>query len=213
MAHIDVAEGTGSPRRPRWIRIREYPAHRGLHHPEFATRRPRQILQQSSRRSTTMKRNGKPLVAGVGCQSTHVDLRRSSQQTKFRAIQPKNRQVSLVYRCWNFAVRVPFRLTFADPRRAFQAAILIHMSLQQHEIGPEARPPRRPRNRVGQGARKVPRPFPLIFRISRGGRWARHARQRGRVRVGLAHGVEGGPGRPDSGLQVLEPEVPHGAVQ
>ncbi len=27
-------------------------------------------------------------------------------------------------------------------------------------------PPRRPRNRVGQGARKVPRQFPLIFRIS-----------------------------------------------
>src|SRR5258707_12316308 len=40
------------------------------------------------------------------------------------------------------------------------------MSLQQQEIGPEARPPRRPRNRVGQGARKVPRQFPLIFRIS-----------------------------------------------
>ena len=36
------------------------------------------------------------------------------------------------------------------------------MSLQQHEIGPEARPPRRPENRVGQGARKVPRQFPLI---------------------------------------------------
>ena len=37
------------------------------------------------------------------------------------------------------------------------------MSLQQQEIGPEARPPRRPRNRVGQGARKVPRQLPLIF--------------------------------------------------
>jgi hypothetical protein len=40
------------------------------------------------------------------------------------------------------------------------------MSLPEHEIGPEARPPRRPRNRVGQGARKVPRQFPLIIRIS-----------------------------------------------
>ena len=39
-------------------------------------------------------------------------------------LQPKNRQVSLVYRCWNFAVKVSFSLTFADPRRAFQAAML-----------------------------------------------------------------------------------------
>jgi hypothetical protein len=36
----------------------------------------------------------------------------------------KNRQVTRVYRRWNFAVKVPFRATFADPRRAFQAAIL-----------------------------------------------------------------------------------------
>jgi hypothetical protein len=43
------------------------------------------------------------------------------------------------------------------------------MSLQQQEIGLEARPPRRPGSRVGQGARKVPRPFPLIFRISNRG--------------------------------------------
>src|SRR3954468_24885679 len=35
------------------------------------------------------------------------------------------------------------------------------MSLQQHELRPEAHPPRRPRNRVGQGARKVPRQLPL----------------------------------------------------
>src|SRR4051794_15626216 len=40
------------------------------------------------------------------------------------------------------------------------------MSLQQQEIGPEACPPRRPRNRVGLGSRKVPRQSPLIFRIA-----------------------------------------------
>src|SRR4051794_39266375 len=39
-------------------------------------------------------------------------------------LQPTNRQVSLVYRCRNFAGKVPFRLTFGDPRRAFQAAML-----------------------------------------------------------------------------------------
>jgi len=47
-----------------------------------------------------------------------------SQQTISREFQPKNRQVRLVYRRWNFAVKVPFSPTFADPRRAFQAAIL-----------------------------------------------------------------------------------------
>src|SRR4051794_19867683 len=40
------------------------------------------------------------------------------------------------------------------------------MSLQQKEIGPEAPRPRRPRDRVGQGTRKVPRQCPLILRIS-----------------------------------------------
>ncbi len=71
-----------------------------------------------------MKPNGKPPVAGVGCQSTHLAPRRSSQQTMSRVLQPKNRQVSLVYRCWNFAGKVSFSLTFGDPRRAFQAAML-----------------------------------------------------------------------------------------
>ena len=124
MAHIDLAEGTGEPRPPGWVRVPEHPAHRGLHRPELATRLPRQILEQSSPRSTTMKPNGKTLVAGVGCQSTHPDPCISSQQAMSRELQPKNRQVRLVYRRWNFAVKVPFRATFGDPRRVFQAAIL-----------------------------------------------------------------------------------------
>ena len=90
----------------------------------LATRPPRHIPDQSSPRSTTMKSNGKPLVAGVGCQSTHLDPCGSSQQTISRELQPTNRQVRLVYRCWNFAVKVSFNPTFGDPRRAFQAAML-----------------------------------------------------------------------------------------
>src|SRR4051812_1650783 len=39
-------------------------------------------------------------------------------------LQPKNRDVRVVYRCWNFAGKVSFRLTFGGPRRAFQAAML-----------------------------------------------------------------------------------------
>src|SRR4051794_20218448 len=104
------------------LTIPEHPAHRGLH--PGAPGPPRQILKQSSPRSTTMKAHGTPLVAGVGCQSTHLDLCGSSQPTMARELQPKNRQVRLVYRCWNFAVKVSFSLTLADPRRALQAAIL-----------------------------------------------------------------------------------------
>ena len=122
MAHIDLAEATGEPRPPACARIREYPPRRGLH--PGAPGLPRQILDQSSPRSTTMKPDGKPPVAGVGCQSTHLDPCRSSQQTMPRELQPKNRQVRLVYKRWNFALKVPFRATFGDPRRAFQAAIL-----------------------------------------------------------------------------------------
>ena len=124
MAHIDLAAGTGGPHPPGWVRVPEHPAHRGLHRPELATRLPRQILEQSSPRSTTMKPDGKPLVAGVGCQSTYLDPCRSSQQTMSRELQPKNRQVRLVYRRWNFAGKVPFGATFGDRWRAFHAAIL-----------------------------------------------------------------------------------------
>jgi hypothetical protein len=91
---------------------------------KLATRLPRQVLEQSSPRSTTRKPHGKPLVAGVGCPSTHLDSCTRSQQTIARALQPQNRQVSLVYRCWNFAGKVSLSLTFGDPRRALQAAML-----------------------------------------------------------------------------------------
>ena len=113
-----------APSAQGWARVPEHSAHRGLHRPQLATRRPRQILQQRLPKSTTMKPNGKPLVAGVGCQFTHPGPCRSSQHTMARELQPKNRQVSLVYRRWNFAVKVSFRPTFADPRCAFQAAML-----------------------------------------------------------------------------------------
>ena len=47
-----------------------------------------------------------------------------SQQTISRELQLKDRQVRLVYKRWNFALKVPFRPTFGGARRAFQAAIL-----------------------------------------------------------------------------------------
>jgi hypothetical protein len=170
MAHIDLAEGTGGPRPPGWVRVSEHPAHRELHLPELATRRPRPIVEPRSPRSTTMKPHGKPLADGVGCQSTrrdrpilrrvgkrsdpqvakpchvvgcaslthptqrrlphfgtlsiHLDPRRSSQQLMSRELQPKNRQVKLVYKRSNFAGKPPFLATFGDARHAFQAAIL-----------------------------------------------------------------------------------------
>ena len=117
MAHIDLAEGTGEPRPP----LRDGSGSLNIPH---TARLPRQFFEQSSPRSTTMKPHGTPLVAGVGCQSTHLDPCTSSPQTMCRALQPKNRQVSLVYRCWNFAVKVSLSPTLGDPRRAFQAAIL-----------------------------------------------------------------------------------------
>src|SRR4051812_27976382 len=94
--------------------VPEHPAHRGLHRPELATRRPRQILEQISPRSTTIptKDEGRRMKA------------EDSQQTISRELHPHNRQVRLVYRCWNLAGKVPSGAAFGDPRRAFQAAIL-----------------------------------------------------------------------------------------
>jgi hypothetical protein len=46
-----------------------------------------------------------------------------SQQTMSREFQPKNRQLRLVYRCWNFAGKPPFLATFGAGRRAFQVGI------------------------------------------------------------------------------------------
>jgi hypothetical protein len=116
--------GWAAPSAPGWVRVPEHPAHRRLHGPELATRLPRPILEQSSPRSTTMKPNQKPLIAGVGCPSTHPDPVTSSQPTMARALPSKNRQVRVVYRCWNFAGKVSLSLTLAEPRRAFQAAML-----------------------------------------------------------------------------------------
>jgi hypothetical protein len=46
-----------------------------------------------------------------------------SQQTMSRELQPKNRQVSVVYKRSNFAGKPPFSATFGDARHAFQPAI------------------------------------------------------------------------------------------
>jgi hypothetical protein len=54
--------------------------------------------------------------------SKKVDRGPCSQQTMSREFQPKNRQVRVVYRCWNFAGKPPFLATFGDARRAYQAA-------------------------------------------------------------------------------------------
>ena len=47
---------------------------------------------------------------------------------------------------------------------------------------------------MGQGARKVPRQFPLIFRISNRSQFSVVPCQRGRVRVGWSQGLAGRPG-------------------
>jgi hypothetical protein len=96
------------------------------HRPELATRLPRPIPEPSSPRSTTVKSNARPLVAGVGCPSTHLDPRRSAQQTMSRDIQPKDRQVRRVYKRSNFAGKPPFLAIFGDAPRAFQMAIRVH---------------------------------------------------------------------------------------
>src|SRR3954452_24339198 len=137
MAHLYLGEGPGGPRPP----LRDgsgslniphtagsIPARRdstpATHRPELATRLPRHIPEPSSPRSTTMKFNARPLVAGVGCPSTHLDPCRSSQQTMSRDIQPKDRQVRRVYKRSNSAGKPPFLATFGDSRRSFQVAIL-----------------------------------------------------------------------------------------
>jgi hypothetical protein len=113
-----------APSAPGWVWAPDHPAHRGNHWPEVATRRQSLVWEQSSPRFMTMKHHDKPFVAGVVCQSTHLDPRSGSQRPMSRDLQPQSRQVRIVYRCWKLAVKVSFSLTFADPRRAFQAAML-----------------------------------------------------------------------------------------
>ena len=72
-----------------------------------------------------------------------------SQQTMSRELQPKNRQVRLVYKCSNSAGKPPFLCNFwGRSARPSRRQSRLSMSLQQHEIGLEACPPRRPRNPV-----------------------------------------------------------------
>ena len=76
------------------------------------------------------------------------------------------RREVLVYKRWNFAGKVSFSPTFADARRAFQAAILTRyvVATTGHRArGSADQAAQEPR---GTGRRKVPRQFPLIFRIS-----------------------------------------------
>src|SRR5436309_15404568 len=54
---------------------------------------------------------------------THANQLKLTTDNVSRA-PTENRQVSLVYRCRNFAGKVSFSLTLGDPRRAFQAAML-----------------------------------------------------------------------------------------
>jgi hypothetical protein len=55
--------------------------------------------------------------------SKKVDRGPCSQQTMSREFQPKNRQVTPVYKRSNFAGKPPFLATFGDAQRAYQAAI------------------------------------------------------------------------------------------
>ena len=71
-----------------------------------------------------------------------------SQQTMSRELQPKNRQVRLVYKRSNFAGKPPFLQLLGTLGAPSRRQSRLSMSLQQHEIGLEACPPRRPRNPV-----------------------------------------------------------------
>src|SRR4051794_7517709 len=97
-----------------------------------------------------MKSNARPLGAGLGCQSTHLDRWRSSQQTMSRALQP-NPRTDRSDECTNARISLENRHflqllgTLGTPSSR-QSGLSI--SLQQYEIGLEACPPRRPRNPV-----------------------------------------------------------------
>jgi hypothetical protein len=104
----------------------------------------------------------------VVSQLTLIATERSSQQTMCPELHAISKTTGSAW-CTDAEISlekshlVPLLETLGVPPRR---PCSLGMSLQQHEIGPEARRPRRPRNRVGQGARKVPRQFPLILRIS-----------------------------------------------
>jgi hypothetical protein len=93
MAHLDLAQGPGEPRRP----LRDGSGSLNIPHSAGSIAR--------------MKDEGRKMKA------------EDSQQTISRELQPKNRQVNVVYKRSNFAGKPPFLATFGDARRAFQPAI------------------------------------------------------------------------------------------
>src|SRR4051794_32601868 len=110
-----------------------------------------------------MKSNARPLGAGLGCQSTHLDRWRSSQQTMSRALQP-NPRTDRSDECTNARISLENRHflqllgTLGTPSSRQSR---LSMSLQQHEIGLEACLPRRPRNPVAG----VPENCNIEFRL------------------------------------------------
>jgi hypothetical protein len=94
-----------------------------------------------------MKPHGKPLVAGVGCQSTHLDPSRSSQQTISRALQPKNHQVQ------GSVQMLEFR---------WKSLISSHFCVKRRPMGSPRSPesPSPSRFRSGRGGRCWPKRWP-----------------------------------------------------
>jgi hypothetical protein len=71
---------------------------------------------------------------------TPISADAHSRQSLSRS-KPKNRQVRLVYRCWNFAGKSHFVSLWRTLRVPSRRPRSRGMSLQQQKIGPEARPP------------------------------------------------------------------------
>src|SRR5437764_4800298 len=86
MAHVDLAQGPSEPRPPLCD------GSRSLNIPH-TTGSIAWMKDEGGR----MKDEGKA---------------EDSQQTMSRELQPKNRQVRLVYKCWNCAGKPPFLATF-----------------------------------------------------------------------------------------------------
>ena len=143
MAHIDLAEGTGEPRPP----LRDGSG--SLNIPHTAATLPSPWTDSQRDNAAPMKDEGRKMKA------------EDSQQTMSRELQPKNRQVSVVYKCSNFAGKPPFLQLLGTLGAPSRRQSRLSMSLQQQEIGLEACPPRRPRNPVAG----VPENCNIEFRL------------------------------------------------
>jgi hypothetical protein len=124
MAHIDLAQGTGR------LRLRDGAGYLNIQQLPWTVDRThdRQCLASSNPSKWT------------------VDRGPYSRQTMSSLLQPKNRQVRVVYRCSNLLENRHFSPLLGMLGVPSRRQSGLGMSLQQQEIGPEGCPPRRPRN-------------------------------------------------------------------